>query len=105
MAKAGLRGEWAMPWFTVEGEALTREQILACVERLLDEARTRLKREPKRVLLLPPDLTRAHSGAGWITEALYLGLRKMGVAETEVGVIPTLGQHQPHTEAENRWMF
>jgi nickel-dependent lactate racemase len=89
-----------MPWFTVEGEALTREQILACVERLLEEARTRLKREPKRVLLLPPDLTRAHSGAGWITEALYEGLKA-----AEVAVIPTLGQHQPHTEAENRWMF
>jgi nickel-dependent lactate racemase len=89
-----------MPWFTVEGEALTQEQILACVERLLEEARTRLKREPRRVLLLPPDLTRAHSGAGWITEALYKGLRG-----AEVAVIPTLGQHQPHSEAENRWMF
>jgi nickel-dependent lactate racemase len=94
-----------MPWFAVEGEALTREQILACVGRLLEEARTRLKREPKRVLLLPPDLTRAHSGAGWITEALYQGLQTMGLQGAEVAVIPTLGQHQPHTEAENRWMF
>ena len=23
----------------------------------------------------------------------------------EIAVIPTLGQHVPHTEAENRWMF
>jgi nickel-dependent lactate racemase len=89
-----------MPWFQVEGEALTEEQIRGAVTRLLEEARSRINREPKRVLLLPPDLTRAHSGAGRITELLYEGL-----AGCEVAVIPTLGQHRPHTEEENRWMF
>lgn len=89
-----------MPWFQVEGEALTREEIRGAVTRLLDEARKRIKRDLKRVLLLPPDLTRAHSGAGAITEMLYEGL-----AGCEVAVIPTLGQHRPHTEEENRWMF
>ncbi len=54
----------------------------------------------KRVLLLPPDLTRAHSGAGWITETLYNLL-----PDSDVHVIPTLGQHRPHTPEENRWMF
>jgi nickel-dependent lactate racemase len=52
------------------------------------------------VLLLPPDLTRAHSGAGRITELLYHAL-----PNAEIAVIPTLGQHVPHTEADNRWMF
>lgn len=89
-----------MPWFEVEGEALTEEQIRGAVARLLEEARKRIKRDLKRVLLLPPDLTRAHSGAGKITEMLYEGL-----AGCEVAVIPTLGQHRPHTEEENRWMF
>src|SRR6201986_3364436 len=89
-----------MPWFQVEGEALTEADIRGAVPRLLDEARTRIKRDLRRVLLLPPDLTRAHSGAGRITELLYEGL-----AGCEVAVIPTLGQHQPHTEEENRWMF
>ena len=89
-----------MPWFQVEGEALTGEQIRGATERLLEEARKRIKRDPKRVLLLPPDLTRAHSGAGRITEMLYQGL-----SGCEVAVIPTLGQHRPHTEEENRWMF
>ncbi len=28
-----------------------------------------------------------------------------GLAGSEVAVIPTLGQHRPHTEEENRWMF
>jgi nickel-dependent lactate racemase len=91
-----------MPWFEVEGEALTEEQIRGAVARLLDEARIRIKRDLKRVLLLPPDLTRAHSGAGKITEMLYGMLQGAGC---EVAVIPTLGQHRPHTEEENRWMF
>ncbi len=89
-----------MPWFAVEGDALTEEQIRGAVTRLLEEARQRVKRDLKRVLLLPPDLTRMHSGAGRITEWLYEGL-----AGCEVAVIPTLGQHQPHTEQENREMF
>ncbi|WP_240491327.1 lactate racemase domain-containing protein [Pirellula sp. SH-Sr6A] len=70
-------------------------------QRLLDEARDRLGCDFRRVLLLPPDLTRAHSGAGWITECLY----KLLPANCDTHVIPTLGQHVPHTEAENKWMF
>ena len=89
-----------MPWFQIEGDALGEEQIRGAVTRLLEEARTRIKRDLRRVLLLPPDLTRAHSGAGRISEMLYEGL-----TGSEVAVIPTLGQHQPHTEEENRWMF
>lgn len=89
-----------MPWFQVEAPHVSAAQIEEAVTRLLTEARTRLGRELKRVLLLPPDLTRAHSGAGRITELLYLGL-----PDAHVEVIPTLGQHLPHTEAENRWMF
>jgi nickel-dependent lactate racemase len=52
-------------------------------------------------LLLPPDITRAHSEAGYLTEVLYNLLAN----EAEVHVIPTLGQHVPHTDAENRRMF
>src|ERR1700748_111237 len=89
-----------MPWFQVEGEALTEEDIRGAVTRLLEEARKRIKKDLKQVLLLPPDLTRAHSGAGKITEMLYEGL-----AGCEVAVIPTLGQHRPHNEEENRWVF
>lgn len=93
-----------MPWFQIEGQALGEAQIRGAVGRLLEEARTRVlagkKRDLRRVLLLPPDLTRAHSGAGRITEMLYEEL-----AGCEVAVIPTLGQHRPHTEEENRWMF
>ena len=89
-----------MPWFKVEAPHISDEQIVAAVQRLLNEARTRINGNLKRVLLLPPDLTRAHSGAGRITELLYQAL-----PDAHVEVIPTLGQHMPHTGAENKWMF
>jgi nickel-dependent lactate racemase len=90
-----------MPWFTYEAPAISRQEIESHCQLLLDEARKRLNCDFKRVLLLPPDLTRAHSGAGWITETLYNLLPQ----SCDTHVIPTLGQHVPHTEAENRWMF
>ena len=91
-----------MPWFSVEAPHVSAEQIEAACSRLLAEARTRISSDLKRVLLLPPDLTRAHSGAGRITELLYTELTNAGA---HVEVIPTLGQHIPHTPEENRWMF
>ncbi len=91
-----------MPWFSIEEEALTQQQIAEACTRLLAEARNRICRDLKRVLLLPPDLTRAHSGAGRITELLY---RELDAAGVFVEVIPTLGQHVPHTPEENKWMF
>lgn len=90
-----------MPWFQKEADEITRDEIDALALRLVDEARTRFGRPLRRVLLLPPDLTRAHSGVGPITETIYKAL----APTCDVHVIPTLGQHQPHTEAENRWMF
>jgi nickel-dependent lactate racemase len=90
-----------MPWFMKEADEISRAEIDALALRLVDEARTRFGRPLRRVLLLPPDLTRAHSGVGLITETIYRALSPT----CDVHVIPTLGQHQPHTEAENRWMF
>jgi nickel-dependent lactate racemase len=91
-----------MPWFWHEADSIPRKKVEEMCGRLLDDARSRLNiKDYKRVLLLPPDLTRAHSGAGWITETLY----KLLPISCDTHVIPTLGQHVPHTEAENKWMF
>ena len=90
-----------MPWFHCEAELISRSEVESLCARLLEEARVRLGCDFRRVLLLPPDLTRAHSGSGWIAETLYRLLPR----SCDVHVIPTLGQHTPHTEAENRWMF
>ena len=91
-----------MPWFYEEKDCISRAEIEQMCQRTLDEARERVKCDLKRVLLLPPDITRAHSGAGWITETFY---KLLAPAGCEVHVIPTLGQHVPHTEADNKWMF
>jgi nickel-dependent lactate racemase len=91
-----------MPWFFNEADSISRPDVEQMCARLLDEAKKRLNiKDFKRVLLLPPDLTRAHAGVGWITETIY----KLLPATCDTHVIPTLGQHVPHTEAENKWMF
>lgn len=93
-----------MPWFKIEADAIPENEIKAAAARLVDEAQKRIAPRLKRVLLLPPDLTRAHSGAGKVTEWIYKEVIAR-VPEAHVLVIPTLGQHVPHTEAENKWMF
>jgi nickel-dependent lactate racemase len=55
----------------------------------------------KKVLLVPPDLTRMHSGAGEIT-AIYYDLLKDSY---QVDILPALGTHEPMTEQEVRTFF
>jgi len=90
-----------MPWFSEQAERIGPKRLEELMERTAQEARERICRYPKRVLLLPPDITRAHSGAGWLTELLYQHFAR----EADVLVIPTLGQHVPHTPEQNRRMF
>ncbi len=89
-----------MPWFHEEGD-LSRERVLELAHKAAEEAMKRLCKNPKRILLLPPDITRAHSGSGWIAEELYKIFSKFA----DVHLIPTLGQHVPHTPGQNKWMF
>ena len=90
-----------MPWFSEKSDRIDWTRLEELMEQTAAEARKRICARPKRVLLLPPDITRAHSGAGRLTEMLY----NRFAAEADVHVIPTLGQHVPHTEEENRHMF
>src|SRR5699024_1079600 len=92
-----------MTWIHPAARSISRAEVEDMCDRLIEESRSRLEIGAlSRVLLLPPDLTRAHSGAGWITEYLYHRLTAMGA---DVHLIPTLGQHVPHTPEENTWMF
>lgn len=90
-----------MPWFYEKAERIGPRRLAELMERTAEEARSRISKHPRRVLLLPPDITRAHSGVGRLTEMLYEHFGR----EAEVHVIPTLGQHVPHTRAENGRMF
>ena len=90
-----------MAWFFERSPRIERARMEVLVDRAARECLVRLCAVPRKVLLLPPDITRAHSGAGWITERLYAFFAQTA----EVTVIPTLGQHVPHTPEQNRWMF
>ena len=59
-------------------------------------------RELHKVLILPPDFTRFHSGAGFITNIYYHALTDAGV---QVDILPALGTHVPVTKEQWEAMF
>ncbi|MBX9680956.1 MAG: lactate racemase domain-containing protein [Gemmataceae bacterium] len=64
-------------------------------------AQLRKKGDLKRVLLIPPDITRMHAWAGFLTCALYERLKD----HTEIVILPALGTHAAMTRAEMDRMF
>src|SRR5699024_10313875 len=91
-----------MSWFFERSDEITKNRMEQLVIQSAEESLKRINDNPKKVLLLPPDITRAHSGSGWITNILYHFFDEM---EADVWVIPTLGQHVPHTPEQNEWMY
>lgn len=59
-------------------------------------------KELKHVLIIPPDFTRFHSGAGYITNVYYHALTERGC---QVDILPALGTHVPVTPEEAKTMF
>ena len=59
-------------------------------------------RELKNVLILPPDFTRFHSKAGFITNVYYHALTERGC---KVDILPALGTHAPMTREQCEKMF
>ncbi len=75
---------------------ISREDI----ERaLLDSLKD--KGDLKKVLLVPPDITRMHSGAGEIAAYYYHILHE----HCQVDILPALGTHEPMCEEEIRAFF
>lgn len=75
---------------------LTQEEIK---KALLDSLEGRAL---KKVLILPPDFTRFHSGTGFITNVYYYALADRGV---QVDIMPALGTHVAMTESQWSAMF
>jgi nickel-dependent lactate racemase len=90
-----------MAWFFEKSNEISSVQLNQLVLKAAHESLKRLSNAPKKILLLPPDITRAHSGAGLITNILY----NFFAPTADVYVMPTLGQHLPHTQEQNKWMF
>ena len=82
---------------TAENEqGLTPEEIKEALLRAL------AGRDLKKVLILPPDFTRFHSNAGYITNVLYHELASRGA---RVDIMPALGTHVPMTGEQKKEMF
>ncbi len=75
---------------------LTREEIKSALLESLEG------RSLKKVLILPPDFTRFHSNAGYITNVYYHMLAERGV---EVDIMPALGTHVAMTKEQWTAMF
>ncbi len=73
------------------------ELLVALKESIKDKVKN-----VKKVLLIPPDITRANSGAGKIT-GIYYDLFK--AENCKIDVMPALGTHEPMTKAERYEIF
>lgn len=80
---------------------IEQPQKEAFMQDILTKIREQQGAAPKRVLLLPPDISRFHSDAGNLTQILY----KLLSPQAHVDIIPTIGTHYAMTEAEIREMF
>jgi nickel-dependent lactate racemase len=68
------------------------EELAKSLEQAVREMMPRLQ----KVLLLPPDFTRMHSGAGKITNIYYNMLK----STCQVDIMPALGTHEPMSRGE-----
>ncbi len=70
---------------------------------LLQEALLKLGGIPKKILVIPPDITRLHSNAGELTRLLYeLWDTANG---TTFDILPAIGTHAPMTDAQIADMY
>lgn len=76
---------------------ITDEELLNALKESIKEYKGKLK----KVLLLPPDYTRMHSGAGKIT-ALYYEMLK---DECHIDIMPAIGTHLPLSDFEIKAFF
>ena len=77
-------------------EGLSYEELKAALKASLQG------KDYRKVLLIPPDFTRFHSGAGTITNIYYHLLKEHGC---QVDILPALGTHAPVTAQQRQAMF
>lgn len=71
------------------------------LKKILDQFIQSKAKSAKRVLILPPDITRFYSKAGFISAYLYQQLKD----QAEVYFLPALGTHDPMSDKEIDLMF
>ena len=85
-----------------KGESgLSNDEIAKLLEKALANWEAR-KGAVKKALVIPPDFTRFHSNAGFITQVFFRLLSEKGA---EVDILPALGTHVPVSETQWKTMF
>ena len=80
---------------------IERQTAQTHIREMLQHIKDAQRKAPRKVLLLPPDITRYQSDAGMLTQMIYAELS----ATAQIDIMPTLGTHAPMTEQEIRVMF
>lgn len=84
-----------MELFLTEKNGLTDQKIKEAIIKSIEG------KSLKKVLIIPPDITRFYSKAGYITNVYYHLLKDT----CQVDILPALGTHDAMTEAECKEMF
>ena len=84
-----------------EGNVISDEEIAKLLEQALADWESR-KGAVRNALVIPPDFTRFHSNAGFITQVFYRLLTAKGA---NVDILPALGTHVPVSESQWNTMF
>ena len=74
-----------------DDKGFTNEEIAGFLREALADWEAR-RGAVRKALVIPPDFTRYHSNAGFITQAFYRMLTEKGAT---VDVLPALGTHVP----------
>ncbi len=89
-----------MPSLIARG-GLDAEISTADMREFLHECLASVPVRPKKALIVPPDFSRFHSGAGEVCAELY----SMLAPSSDVALLPALGTHRPMTGSEMNTMF
>ena len=84
-----------------DDKGFTNEEIAGFLREALADWEAR-RGAVRKALVIPPDFTRYHSNAGFITQAFYRMLTEKGAT---VDVLPALGTHVPVSASQWKTMF
>lgn len=77
--------------------SISDDELRVLVHRTIEKT----GKQPKKMLLLPPDHTRLNSRAGRITEMIYEDYHQT----CQIDIMPALGTHSPMNDAQLEMMF
>ena len=80
---------------------LSNDEIAKLLKKSIEDWQSR-RGAVKNALIVPPDFTRFHSNAGFITQVFYKLLTAVGA---NVDILPALGTHVPVSESQWKTMF